>query len=524
MAAVEFIVVGAGIAGLRAALALSDAGRGGILVLTKGELADSATSFAQGGIAAALGEDDSVALHEQDTLIAGDGLSRPEAAHILTEEGPAAVEDLLRWGAAFDRTGGALDFAREGAHSRSRVLHAHGDSTGREIAETLLRQAAARPNVQLQPLLRAAALLWDAASGRITGIECRHATTGQVLRCHARAILLATGGLGQVYPDTTNPPVATGDGPALAWRAGAVLADMEFVQFHPTALAAPGAPRFLLSEALRGEGAVLRNPAGERFMPAYDRRAELAPRDVVARSIVAELRHCGGGPEAACYLDATGLGAAELEARFPRIVATLRQYGWDLGRQPVPVRPAAHYAMGGVWTDLYGRASLAGLFAAGEAACTGVHGANRLASNSLLEGLVFGARAAQAMAAEPALEHGQGVPAHPREHVALPRERLHRRMAEAAAVIRDGTALRAWLAEIEAPPAAAHAPLEDRNLTLVAGAIVRAALARQESRGAHFRSDFPHSDPALAGQHSFQQLGQPVTFGPPNRRPTTSHP
>ncbi|MGH9526289.1 MAG: L-aspartate oxidase, partial [Terriglobales bacterium] len=282
MAAVEFIVVGAGIAGLRAALALSDAGRGGVLLLTKGELADSNTSFAQGGIAAALGEDDSVALHEHDTVIAGDGLSRPEAARILTQEGPAAVEDLLRWGAAFDRTGGALDFAREGAHSRSRVLHAHGDSTGREIAETLLRQASARAQIQIQPFLRVAALLSDAATGRVTGVECRHATTGQAQRCYARAILLATGGLGQVYPDTTNPAVATGDGPALAWRAGAVLADMEFVQFHPTALAAQGAPRFLLSEALRGEGAILRNPAGERFMPGYDPRAELAPRDVVA--------------------------------------------------------------------------------------------------------------------------------------------------------------------------------------------------------------------------------------------------
>lgn len=515
MPAVEFIVVGAGIAGLRATLALSEAGRGGVLLLTKGELSDSATSFAQGGIAAALGEDDSVALHEQDTLVAGAGLSRPEAAHILTEEGPAAVADLLRWGAAFDRTAGALDFAREGAHSRSRVLHAHGDSTGREIAETLLRQVAARPNVQIQPFLRAAALLWDAAAGRITGIECRHANTGQVLRCHARAILLATGGLGQVYRDTTNPPVATGDGPALAWRAGAVLGDMEFVQFHPTALSAPGAPRFLLSEALRGEGAILRNPAGERFMPAYDPRGELAPRDVVARAIVSELQRCAPGDAgAACFLDATALGAAALEARFPRVAATLRQYGWDLARQPVPVRPAAHYAMGGIWTGLDGRTSLAGLFAAGEAACTGVHGANRLASNSLLEGLVFAARAAQAMSAEPPLAHAQGEPADAPGPAPLPPCQVRRRMGETAAVIRQGSLLRAWLEELTSPPARSGPQPEGRNLSLVAAAIVRAALARQESRGAHFRSDFPQSEPAFAGQHSFQSLGQPVTFGP----------
>ncbi|MGH9489110.1 MAG: L-aspartate oxidase [Terriglobales bacterium] len=519
MAAVEFIVVGAGIAGLRAALALSDAGRGGVLLLTKGELADSNTSFAQGGIAAALGEDDSVALHEHDTLIAGGGLSRPEAARILTQEGPAAVEDLLRWGAAFDRTGGALDFAREGAHSRSRVLHAHGDSTGREIAETLLRQASARAQIQIQPFLRVAALLSDATTGRVTGVECRHATTGQAQRCYARAILLATGGLGQVYPDTTNPAVATGDGPVLAWRAGAVLADMEFVQFHPTALAAQGAPRFLLSEALRGEGAILRNPAGERFMPGYDPRAELAPRDVVARAIVAEIRRCGGGPDAACYLDASAIGAADLEMRFPRIMATLRHYGWDLGKQPVPVRPAAHYAMGGIWTDLAGRTSLPGLFAAGEAACSGVHGANRLASNSLLEGLVFGARAAQAMSAEPASAHARGEAALAPQETVLPREHLRRRMADVAAVVREGASLRALLRELApeagAAPDAAAAPLEDRNLTSVAAAIVRAALARTESRGAHFRTDFPRADPALAGQHSYQQWGQSVTFGPP---------
>ena len=499
----DFVIVGSGIAGLRAALALGPQAR--TLVLTKEEVSESATQYAQGGIAAATGDDDTVALHERDTLAAGDGLCSPAAVHALVQEGPAAIAELLDWGAEFDRSGGRLARTREAAHSRSRILHAHGDSTGREIAATLARHAAALPRLRFVPQARALRLL--AAEGRVWGLEFAAAGTVDCIR--ARAVLLAAGGLGQLYAETTNPAVATGDGPALALAAGAELMDMEFVQFHPTALAWPGAPRFLLSEALRGEGALLRNPAGERFMPAYHAAAELAPRDVVARAIEAELRAAGRGT---CYLDATALPAAQLEARFPRIAATLAEFGLRLERDWIPVRPAAHYAMGGVATDLEGRSTLAGLYAAGECACTGVHGANRLASNSLLEGLVFGARAGRAMAAEPAPAAAPAfaAPAPAPEPDAAALHKVQAVMSRTAGVIRDGAAMARGLAEMEA--------LAGRNpAARAAAAVLRAAYARQESRGAHFRSDFPAHDPALAGQHSRQRAaggGVSVRFAP----------
>ncbi len=485
------MIVGSGIAGLRAALALGPAAR--TLVLTKEEVHESATQYAQGGIAAATGDDDTVALHEQDTLAAGDGLSSPAAVRTLVEEGPAAIAELLALGAEFDRSGGGLARTREAAHSRSRILHAHGDSTGREIAATLARRAAELPNLRFVPQARALRLL--AAEGRVWGLA--YAAAGEALQVRARAVLLAAGGLGQLYAETTNPAVATGDGPALALAAGAELADMEFVQFHPTALAWPGAPRFLLSEALRGEGALLRNPAGERFMAAYHASAELAPRDVVARAIEAELRRAGQGT---CYLDATALPAAQLEQRFPRIAATLAAYGLNLGRDWIPVRPAAHYAMGGVTTDLEGRSTLPGLYAAGECACTGGHGANRLARNSLLEGLVFGARAGRAMAAETAPGGAPELaqPAAAPEPNAAELRRVQAVLSAAAGVIREGGAMARGLAELEALPGGGAA-------ARTAAAVLRAALARRESRGAHFRSDFPAHDPALAGQHSRQQ-------------------
>jgi L-aspartate oxidase len=482
----DFVIVGSGIAGLRAALALGPGAR--TLVLTKEDVAESATQYAQGGIAAATGDDDTVALHERDTLAAGDGLSSPAAVRTLVEEGPAAIAELLAWGAEFDRSGGGLARTREAAHSRSRILHAHGDSTGREIAATLARRAAELPRLRFAPQARALRLL--AAEGRVWGLD--YAAAGEARQVRARAVLLAAGGLGQLYAETTNPAVATGDGPALALAAGAELMDMEFVQFHPTALAWPGAPRFLLSEALRGEGALLRNPAGERFMPAYHPGAELAPRDVVARAIERELRAAGRGT---CFLDATALPAAQLAARFPRIAATLSAYGLRLERDWIPVRPAAHYAMGGVATDLEGRSTLAGLYAAGECACTGVHGANRLASNSLLEGLVFGARAGRAMADEPAPAGAPRFAAAPAAAAAELRP-VQAVMSAAAGVLREGTAMAAGLERLAALPGPAAS---------TAAAVLRAALARRESRGAHFRSDFPAHDPALAGQHSRQR-------------------
>jgi len=505
----DFIIVGSGIAGLRAALAVGAEAH--TVVLTRETVSDSATQFAQGGIAVAMGEDDTFELHEQDTLAAGAGLSSPAAVKVLVEEGPAAVRELLAWGADFDRSGNRLERTREAAHSRSRILHAHGDSTGREIAATLARSAAALPRLEWMPHGRAMRLL--SAGGRITGLEF---TTpgGERRQLRAEAVLLATGGLGQLYAETTNPGIATGDGPALAYSAGAVLEDMEFVQFHPTALALANAPRFLLSEALRGEGAVLRNPAGERFMPRHHPAAELAPRDVVARALERELWAAGGdtgrGPQA-CYLDATALDATHLDRRFPLICATLAQHGLDLAKDWVPVRPAAHYAMGGIATDLEGCTTLTGLYAAGECACTGVHGANRLASNSLLEGLVFGARAGRAMAggklpaAPDAAEAGEArteLAAHDTAVLTQVRALL----SACAGVIRRGDALQRGLRALE--PLAAEGSLA----AITAAAIVRAALAREESRGAHFRSDFPEALPENAGHHSWQRRGGAVRF------------
>src|SRR5581483_10308849 len=295
----------------------------------------------------------------------------------------AAIRELIEWGAEFDRVNGELAFTREGAHSRNRVLHAHGDSTGSEIARTLYRRAASLPNIEFHSFSATTDLLLH--DGRVSGAMVYEAKEDRLTPMRAKAVLLATGGLGHVYRDTTNPDVATGDGVAMAWRAGAEIQDIEFVQFHPTALYVEGAPRFLLSEALRGEGAYLRNAAGERFMDRYHPMAELAPRDVVSRAIVAEMRRTGGKVS----LDISHRGPDFVSRRFPRIYETCLRYAIDLGRSPAPVHPAAHYAMGGVRSDLDGRTTIERLYAAGEVACTGVHGANRLASNSLLEGVVF---------------------------------------------------------------------------------------------------------------------------------------
>src|SRR5579862_3023090 len=387
---VDFIVLGGGIAGMRAAIELAKGGR--VLVLTKDDLYESSTEYAQGGIAAALSEDDEVTLHLHDTLLAGDGLCREEAVRVLVEEGPEQIHQLIEWGMHFDRDGIKLAFTREGAHSRSRVLHAHGDSTGSEILHALMAKARTIPAIYLVPHTFVTELTVEC--GNVVGVSYIDAKTSAPMQIRTRSVLLATGGLGHVYKETTNPSVACGDGMAMAYRAGAILSDMEFVQFHPTALFVKGAPRFLLSEALRGEGAYLRNILLERFMPRYHEAAELAPRDVVARAIVREIhKH----RSEFVYLDLTALDSEHVKKRFPRIYSTCMQYNIDITEDMVPVRPAAHYSMGGVATDLMGATSLPGLYAAGEVASTGVHGANRLASNSLLEGLVFGARAATAM-------------------------------------------------------------------------------------------------------------------------------
>ncbi|MGI9101906.1 MAG: L-aspartate oxidase [Terriglobales bacterium] len=513
----DFIVVGAGIAGLRAAIELAPAGR--VLVLAKRELTESATQYAQGGIAAALSDEDEISLHLQDTLSAGDGLCNEAAARILVEEGPERIEELIAWGTEFDRAGSKLAFTREGAHSRNRVLHAHGDSTGREIGRALWMKAKTFKNISLLEFEFATGLCVH--EGRITGLELiDDKGTRRQVRCSA--VLLATGGLGQIYRETTNPTVATGDGVAMAFRAGAEISDMEFVQFHPTALYVKGAPRFLLSEALRGEGAYLRNMELARFMPKYHDMAELAPRDVVARAIAHELELVKND-NAVVYLDLTHLNPKKVESRFPRIHRTCLEYNVDIATDMVPIRPAAHYAMGGVRTDLDGRASPPGLYAAGEVACTGVHGANRLASNSLLEGLVFGARAAKLMreTAKPHPAQAHAASDSPARPTFTPSaghllQQVQTLMWNNVGIVRSRAGLKHAIDELERlreclPEMANRAACEACNVHHVAVLIARSALARLESRGAHYRTDFPMHDDAKFKKHSVVR-GEQIRF------------
>jgi len=374
-APIDFIVMGAGVAGLRAAIELAN--EGDVLVVTKESLGESNTYYAQGGIAVASWEDtEDVALHLNDTVSAGDGLVFRPAAEVLVAEGPQRVAQLIEWGAQFDRENGVLLRTREGAHSRPRILHANGDATGAEISRSLVAQARAHPRIRFAEWTMVSRLV--VTDGRVVGAELVPAGaegSGSLEsdRVGARAVLVASGGAGQVYSDTTNPPVATGDGLALALQAGAELADMEFYQFHPTAFSFPGAPRFLVSEALRGEGAYLRNDRGERFMERYHPLLELAQRDVVARAITREGIDKETGKSRQVYLDMRHVKNIDLHKRFPGISGFLAQFSLDLHRDLIPVRPAAHYLMGGIRTDLLGRSSVKGLYAAGEVACTGVH-------------------------------------------------------------------------------------------------------------------------------------------------------
>jgi L-aspartate oxidase len=500
----DFIVVGSGIAGLRAAVALAASGQ--VAVLTKDRVTESNTEYAQGGVAVVLSDDDTIELHYQDTIDAGAGLCDAEAVSVLVEQGPRYITELIEHGAEFDRQGGQLSFTREAAHSRSRILHARGDATGREIVRALVAWTKKMDSINY--LAHACTQSLIIKEGRCVGVTFVEPETYRIRALYARAVVLATGGAGQLYLHTTNPDVATGDGQAMAYRAGATLADMEFIQFHPTALALAEAPRFLLSEAMRGEGGILRNINGERFMSRYDARAELAPRDIVSRAIHFEMARTGA---ASVYLDMRHLERNFVRERFPKIFNTCLLYNVDIARDLIPVSPAAHYTMGGVRTDILGRTSIAGLYAAGEVACTGVHGANRLASNSLLEGLVFGARAGESAARE-AIDHVES--AEPRDWDFGEaadwriddgtRAEVKRIMWESAGIVRSEEGLTEALRRLGE---IAARPLNTRswNFVTLARLVAEAALSRRESRGAHYRSDYPERDDAAFSRHTLQQ-------------------
>jgi L-aspartate oxidase len=511
----DFVVIGAGVVGLRAALELAPAGR--VLMLAKRDVVDPNALGTQA--IAALSDEDEVILHLQDTLTAGEGLCNTSAVKFLIEEGPARMEELLAWGKETNSKGTKLVFGQEGAHSRSRCLHAQGDSTGREILRVLYTKAHSLKQISISPLAFSTQLI--TGGGRITGVSLID-DKGVPREVGCSAVLLATGGMGQLYRNTTNPESSTADGVALAFRAGAEVSDMEFVQFHPTALHMKKVPRFLLSEALRREGGYLRNIELDRFLAKYHPMGELAPHDVVARAIMHEME-VSRAKDPFVYLDLTHLSAAKVQKRFPLIYEACMQHNVDITEDVIPVRPAAHYALGGVRTDLDGKTNVAGLYAAGETAATGVHGANRLPSNSLLEGLVYGARAGKAMrqepksaskpAAEPKAAYSNGpVDAGAEELIG----QIQDLMWNEVGIVRMRTGMqKAVKALEEMAPRLAHPKTrrayEASNLHLAGLLIARSALAREESRGAHYRIDYPDHDDKKFLKHSVVR-GDKVVF------------
>ena len=506
----DYLIIGSGIAGLYAALLARQ--HGSVCVLTKGSIDECNTKYAQGGIAAAIGSDDDPELHLRDTIAAGAGLVDEDAARILVESAADRIHDLVTFGVPFDSTDGEVSLGREGAHSRNRILHAGGDSTGAHI-EISLSSVARLSSVSVKEHLQAEEIIVE--GGRATGVRALDSRTNTSERFEAGAIVLATGGVGQLFRVSTNPEIATGDGIALAWRAGAEVRDMEFVQFHPTALRMPGVPIFLISEAVRGEGGILRTADGRRFMPEYHGDAELAPRDVVARAIIAETRRTNTDR---VYLDVTHLPRERVTARFPQIYRYCLAHGLDMTLEPIPVSPAAHYMMGGVRTNTWGETTIAGLYACGECACTGVHGANRLASNSLLETVVFAKRviertvAAPGLAAEPTPDALELSPA-AHEGGPLPdRASLQALMWDKVGIVRDGAGLREAASKIAAwqaaqPPPADRPSHELANLLLTGRLMTEAALMREESRGAHYRTDFPATREEWRRSLTFRTVG-----------------
>lgn len=506
----DFIVIGSGVAGLRASIELAKS-EARVTVLTKDKASESNTEYAQGGVAVVLSEDDNAELHEDDTLVAGAGLCDVPAVETLVAEGTKYIKQLIDWGTEFDKEGGKLLMGQEAAHSRRRILHAHGDSTGAEFVRSLIARAGQEKTINLTPFANTESLI--VRDGRCVGVRFLDPILRAPREIYAKAVIMCTGGAGQLYLHTTNPSVATGDGMAMAYFAGAEMADMEFIQFHPTALSIPDAPRFLLTEAMRGEGGQLKNKYGERFMSRYDDRLELAPRDIVSRSIVAEMRRTGTRE---VYLDMTAMDEEFLKHRFPKIYEVCRSYGLNIANDMLPVSPASHYCMGGIRTDLWGRSTVPGLYAAGEVTCTGVHGANRLASNSLLEGLVFGARAGKA-AVDDSSEFQISISESSRsealnaevEIATAVKKRIKRVMWERVGILRDKDSLKRALKEFSQIETG-NLGASSRNFVTLAKLVATAALWREESRGGHYRNDFPEQNEKWR-VHSIQKMNAPIS-------------
>lgn len=507
----DVCIIGSGIAGLYTALQIAE--HRDVTLICKEGLTESNTNYAQGGIAAVITDKDSTALHRQDTLIAGAGLCSHTAVNILVNEGPEGVYELIRLGTQFDKEGGQLALTKEGAHSRRRILHANGDSTGAEIVRALSERAKANSRIQILENHFAVDLV--TMEGQCVGAIVENGT-GQLIYIEADATVLATGGAGQLYRYTTNPAIATGDGIAMAYRAGADIRDVEFIQFHPTSLCYPGAPRFLISEAVRGEGAILRNTNGERFMEKYHPQLELAPRDIVARAIVSEMEKT---ESSFVYLDITHESEELIKHRFPNIYQVCLTYGLNMITDWIPVAPAAHYMMGGVKTDEWGETTVPRLFACGEVSSTGVHGANRLASNSLSEAIVFGKRISRK------IEGIEPLRIEPSElSFSLMREKkideqhlekrltLQKLMVSHVGLLRDEKKLSKGLKELERQSKQFQIQpvqvdeFEYLNLLTCAILITKASLLREESRGGHYRIDFPKRDDVIWRKHIVQSI------------------
>lgn len=515
MSRYDYIIVGSGIAGLYTALLAKE--QGSVAILTKGSIDDCNTKYAQGGIAAAIGKSDSPDLHFKDTIAAGDGLCDEEAVRILVNEAPARVADLVHFGVPFDTLDGEVALTTEAAHSVPRILHAGGDATGEHI-ETTLSNKVRSSKIQVLEHCLATEILIE--KGQVSGVRAFDCRTGSIEEFSCRFLILATGGAGQLYKFTTNSEIATGDGIALAFNTGAEIVDMEFFQFHPTALHLPGVTPFLISEAVRGEGGVLRNAEGHRFMPDYTPEGDLATRDVVARSILHEMKKTGSDR---VFIDVTHLPPQVITTRFPHIYRFCLDHGLDITKGLIPVAPAAHYLMGGIKTNSWGETNIAGLFACGETACTGVHGANRLASNSMLEVVVFSKRIIEKTGRGGEIrapETGKGVDVHSslsqrRSPATVPTPSLSALQQlhwDKVGIIRNkaelteaANILAAWQKSLPQPvDRPSH---ELNNLVLTGRLVIEAALIREESRGAHFRSDFPETLPEWQRHIVFTKTG-----------------